>query len=349
MNLQIKTRSLINFFTAVPVIILMWVLFAFNTDNVDMANYEQRFQYGTSEFAESGFNAFMNACKFLGVDSYQGFLSILSFILLAVILCCTLKFTDHAVPILALFCFYPFLLFCIEVRFSISFCIILVAVLVLVRDGKNSLPIFLGLVLLATLFHSSSMVYFLLAFYKADISHKKKFYIIMALTAAAIALTYTPLAYRLAILVSGGSSKITAWFTRHGRFGMAVPIAEQTVSYLIFKYAYRMKKKYGIQTAINADILYELNILMFILIPCYFINNTFFRLYRVFLFVNTIFYSEIIYHRKGENGWKVTKLGLMNALQILCLSFLEIFSRPDVWRPFIENNLLLDKISMLFF
>lgn len=348
MKLQIKARSIINFFTAVPIIILMWVLFAFNADNVDMANYARRFYNGTTEFAESGFNAFINICKLFGVDSYQGFLGVLSFILLAVILCCTLKFTDHAVPILALFCFYPFLLFCIEVRFSISFCIILVAVLVLVRDGKNSLPIFLGLVLLATLFHSSSMVYFLLAFYKADISHKKKFYIIMALTAVAIALTYTPLAYRLAVLVSGGSSKITAWFTRHGRFGMAVPIAEQTVSYLIFKYAYRMTKKYGIQTAINADILYELNILMFILVPCYFINNTFFRLYRVFLLVNMIFYSEIIYHKNGNGGWKITKLGLLNALQILCLSFLEIFSRPDVWKPFVENNLLINKLGEFF-
>ncbi|MCI9447174.1 MAG: EpsG family protein [Lachnospiraceae bacterium] len=348
MKLQIKTKHLINFLTAAPLAVFMWLLFALNTSNVDMANYERRFRYGTTEFAESGFNAFINACKFLGADSYQGFLCVLSFILLAVIFCCTLKFTDHAASILALFCFYPFLLFCIEVRFSISFCIVLVAVLVLARGYRHSIPIFIGLILLATLFHSSSMLYFLLAFYKADISHKKKFYIIMLLTAAAIVLTYTPLAYRLAALVSGGSSKITAWFTRHGRFGMVIPIAEQTISYLVFKYAYRMKKKYGIQTAINADILYELNLLMFILVPCYFINNTFFRLYRVFLFVNTIFYSEIIYHRKGDGSWKITRLGMLNALQILFLSFLEIFSRPDVWTPFFENNLFLDKLGEFF-
>lgn len=345
MNLKIKIKHITNFCTAIPIVLFMWVLFGLNTGNSDLVNYEHRFYNGTTEFGESGFNAIINAFQFLGIHTYQEFLGVLSILLISVIFCCTLKYTNHAAQMLLLFCFYPFLLFCIEIRFSISFCIISVAILVLLKDCRHSIPIFAGLVLLATLFHSSSMIYFILAFYKVNINRRKKFYIIMALAFVSIALTYTPLAYHLAFLVSGGSAKITAWFLRHGRFGMVIPIAQQTLSYMIFKYAYKIKNRQGIQTILNADILYELNILMFILIPCYFINYTFFRLYRVFLFVNTIFYSEIIYHKPSRNTWKITKLGMLNTFQILCLSLLEIFSRPNVWRPFFEENLLFDKIT----
>lgn len=348
MNLRIKTKHIMNFCTAIPILSFMWMLFGFNTNNADMINYERRFYNGTSEFAESGFNAFINICKYFGISSYQNFLIIVSLILMVIIFYCALKYTDNAFSILFLFFFYPFFLFCIEIRFSISFCIILIATLFLLKNDKFSLPIFTGLVLIASVIHSSSIIYLIFIFHKVKISRRKKLYIIIGLAAIAAVATYTPLAFKLAYWISGGSDKIISWFTRHGRFGMLVPIVEQSVSYIIFKYAISKKTKYGINTTINAEILYDLNILMFLLIPCYFINNTFFRLYRVILFVNTIFYSEIIYYKSYDTKWKITKLGLLNASQILCISFWEIFSRPDVWLPFIKENLLFSIISDFF-
>lgn len=348
MKVHMKSKLLINLFTATPILIFMWIIFGLNTNNVDLVNYERRFNYGTHEFAESGFNAIINIIKHLGIDSYQGFLEVLSLVLIAIIFCCILKFTDNIAPTLLLFCFYPFLRFCIEIRFSISFCIILIAILVLIKDCKYSIPVFMGLTLLATTIHSSSLLYLILVFHKVKISHRKKFYIIIGITTATVILTYTPIMFYLAYWVSGGSAKVTEWFTRHGRFGMVIPIAEQIISYVIFKYAYNLQKKHHVRTKFNADILYEINILMFILIPCYFINMTFFRLYRVILLINTIFYSQIIYYKPSYNTWKITRLGILNTFQILCLSLYEIFSKSYVWKPFFEENQLFNKLNDFF-
>lgn len=348
MKLQVKAKHIKNVFAAIPISIIMWILFGFNTKNVDMVNYERRFYYGTTEFAESGFNAIINICKHFGISSYQGFIEVVSLLLIFIIFFCTIKFTNNAIAALLLFCLYPFILFCIEIRFSIAFCIILIAILILLKDYKYSLPIYLGFVLLATMFHSSSLIYLMLVFHKAKIHHKNKIYIMILAVVLAIVLTYTPLTLYLASWVSGGSVKITSWFTKRARFGMAIPIIEQVISYTTFCYANRIRKKHNIETSLNADILYDINILMFILVPCYFINNTFFRLYRVIIFVNTLFFSEIIYNKLSDSRWKVTKLGMLNTFQIMLFSIYEIFSRPYVWIPIFEENLLIKKISEFF-
>ena len=348
MGFHVKVKHIKNFIIAIPIAMIMWMLFGFNTNNVDMINYERRFYYGTTEFAESGFNAIINICKYFGVSSYQGFLGAVSLFLIVAIFFCTLKFTDNAISALLLFCLYPFVLFCIEVRFSIAFCTVLIAILILLKDSRYSIPIFIGLALLATMFHSSSLLYLILIFHKVKINHKNKLYIMIAAAVLGIVVTYTPLALYFASWVSGGSDKITQWFTRRGRFGMAIPIIQQLVSFIIFKYANQLRQKWKIETSLNADVLYDLNILMFILVPCYFINNTFFRLYRIIIFVNTLFFSEIIYNKSNDNQWKVTKLGMLNTFQILFLSFYEIFSRPNVWMPIFQDNLLIEKISEYF-
>lgn len=348
MRLQIKIKYIVNICSAIPILIFMWILFGFNMDNADWANYERRFTFGTTEFAESGFNVIINICKYFGISNYQGFLEFISLILLIILFICTVKYSDKAVSALVLFFFYPFILFCIEVRFSIAFCIVLNAILVLLNNYKYSIPIFIGLIILATMFHSTSLLYLILIFHKIKITHRKKLYIMIWIAVVASILTYTPIALYLASWISGGSAKITLWFTNHGRFGMTIPIMEQVVSYAIFIYAYKIGKKRKIKTLLSADILYDINILMFFLIPCYFVNTTFFRLFRVILFVNTLFFSEIIYHKSNTNLWKITKLGMLNTIQIIYLSFFEIFSRPTVWRPIFEENIFIVKISGLF-
>lgn len=348
MKLQIKAKYIVNFCSAIPILIFMWVLFGFNLSNADRINYERRFYHGTTEFAESGFNAIINICKNFGVSDYQGFLEAVSFVLIVIIFICTLKFADNVASALLLFFLYPFAFFCIEVRFSIAFSIILMALLVLIKDFKYSIPIFVCSVFLATMFHSSSLLYLVLVFHKIKITHRKKIYIMVLVAVSASVLTYTPLAFKLASWISGDSAKITLWFTRHGHYGMIIPIFEQLISYGIFRYAYKIRKKHKIETLLNADILYDINILMFFLIPCYFINTTFFRLYRVILFVNTLFFSEIIYHRPCENIWKITKLGMINTLQMLYLFFLEVLLKPNVWQPLIEENLIFSIVSEFF-
>lgn len=340
MKVAIKKYNIKKIIWVLPLFFLMWTIYGCNTGNADYLNYLDRFNNGTFAFGENGFKAIMDLYKNItGGRTYQGFLMVLSFVIMSYLLLVVLKYSKTPGTILLLFFFYPFFMFCITVRYAICFCIVTTAIFIYMGKSKKSVWIFLLLIMVATTIHASSLFFLILLLQRLKIKKIQKMCFFVGIIILAVVLTYTPVLYNLAYVYSGGSAKITEWFTNHARFGMVIPISQQLFSYYAFYKAYKFEVIHGIETKLNGVFLSEINDIMLFLIPCYFITGTFTRLYWAILFINTLYISEIIYfERKYKLG--LSKLSLLQCGQVLFFSLVEVINKPNVWMPFIANNLI---------
>ena len=340
---KIKSDILKAIYSSIPILFFMWILFGYNTYNGDYAEYENQFNLGKQGTFEEGFKLLLVWARALGISNYQDFLKISSFLFLLIVFYFACKYTKRPKAVMTLFLIYPFLVLCETVRYAFVFLFILTGISILLSDKKNSILLYVILVFIASMFNTSALLYLVLAFYKVPLKRRQKFNVMFILCLIISVLTYTQVFYFLAYHLLG-TSKILGWLGNHARYGMIIPISEQIISFLIFQYGYQLSKKYNIRTKMNGDILYDLNIMILILLPLYFITVVFIRAYYVFLFVNMIFFFEIIYRDSGSRI-RFTKLNILNFIQFGYFAAIHILPRSDIWKVHFTNNLVFERLS----
>lgn len=344
-KMKIDVSGFKNFLCGIPVFIFLWILTGFNTYNGDYSMYQQRYISDIRNPLEVGFLGSMRIIRRLGVDEYQGYLQIVCFAVLSVVFYYACKYTKKSFVVLLLFGFYPYIVLNELVRFAISFAIMLIALFVLMESKRHALIKYVGLVFLASTFHITCLFYLIMLFYRVEkLSRKSKIKIIVAFTIIIAILTYTPFLRITVNFITLGSGKYDLWFQKHARLGMLSPISQQLLSFLILYYAFGIQKHIGTATKIDGNKLLDLNIVAILILPLYFINGNFDRLYYVFIFINMLYIFEVIY----QDSWKkvrITKLSILNWFHIFYFFVLNIAWRPDIWKVHFDYNIVFDKLG----
>lgn len=339
-----KNRNVVTLFL---IFNFMWILFGWTANTPDYMNYQRRFIYGTHEIGESGFNLIINIAKFFGIKEFQNFIKLLSFILLFLIFNIVRKYAKNYIYVLFLFFLSPFLGFCSGLRNSIAYCIITIAILVLLSEKRHSTICFVLLIVFAFTFHYTSLFFYVLLLFKVPIKMRQNIFMVAVISIVLAVLTYTSFYASLLGSVFSESYKIMSNIAIHARFGMIIPIMFQIFSFLIFLYAYRYVNIFGITTTIKSEVLIRLNVCELYVIPFYFINMNFMRLYQPFMLINTLYYSEVIFSIKRRNSFR-RNLYILNFVQYAYLFCIEIVMRDYTWLPFIRSNMIITPILDYF-
>lgn len=339
-----KNRNVVTLFF---IFNFMWILFGWTANTPDYMRYQQRFIYGTHEIGEWGFNLIINIIRGFGIKDFQDFIKIISFILLFILFSVVKVYSQNHYYVLFLFFLYPFLGFCSGLRNSIAYCIIIIAILVLLSEKKHSTIFFILLIAFAFTFHYTSLFFYVLLLSKFSIK-MKQYIIMLAMTIILLAaLTYTPFYGSLLETVFSESDKIMNNIEIHARFGMIIPIMFHIFSFLTFLYTHKNVPSLGIKTTIDSHALMKLNICELYVIPFYFINMNFMRLYQPFMFINTLYYSEVIFSLKKRNKFRRC-LYILNFLQYAYLFCTQIVMRDYTWLPFVRSNMIITPILDYF-
>ncbi len=342
MKLSLKNNTFINICMCIPIIIFMWILYAFNTYNGDYEVYEKFYYLGMDSTFEIGFKSLIVALDLLGVTTYQDFFVCISVFVLGTIVLITFINTNRPFVVFLLFFIYPFFLVVELVRYSIVFCIILVAIFILMKENKLSVPIYIFLVLLATSIHTSALLFVIFIFYKLPVSQERKIKIYFGMSVGIALLSYTNIFYYIGLYL-GLSSKLIFWLENHASLGMLVPIILQLFSMYVFIKTYRLSKKKHLNTKINGDFLFELNALMILLLPAYFFTSVFARTYWPILFINCLYITDVLYHqRNGTSTATCNMLEILNVIQFVLWSAFYIIPREDVWLVKFTHNSFLN-------
>lgn len=336
MKIHINKLTLKNIVILLVYFILMWILFGWTKDTPDYFNYANRFYSGTMSFGEHGFSLLINIIKKFGVTDFQEFLKVLSFIYLFCLFGIVKKYSFECNYPLALFLVYPFIPFCSGLRFAIAFLFIIIAILIYLGNMKFKKVFFISVIIIASSFHYSALFFLILLISETSIKLKQQVIITITMCSILAALTYTSFYYNILFLIASDSNKVMNNVLVHARFGFILPVIFQIISFFIFTFAYNHSRSVHNRLLINPRLLYKLNICGLYIIPLYFITSLFIRLYYPFLFINTLFYSEILFLLKFNNIKQ--KLKLLNFGQYMYLFITNVLIKEHVWLPFFTSN-----------
>ena len=150
-------------------LIFMWITYGLNTDGGDFAQY--KFLYENLVYAnllshhEPGYTLVSFICLKFGF-TYQLFRCVLATIYLGILYSAVKYYTTFTAYVFSLLMIFPFLLFVSVLRAGISTVIILYASRYLVSEKKKSGIKYIALVVIATIFHYSSIFFLVFLFAK---------------------------------------------------------------------------------------------------------------------------------------------------------------------------------------
>lgn len=156
----------------------LWILFGWNYDNADYHNYESIYEAielnGSYPAVEPGFEALSKFFIYLDFN-YDIFLIFYSLIGLFLIGSTIHKFTPNYNVVWFLYFIFPFMLDVVQIRNFMSMSIVVFSFRYLINDNKLNIFKFLICIIVASLFHTSSLFYIL--FLLVRFSIKKIVYI----------------------------------------------------------------------------------------------------------------------------------------------------------------------------
>lgn len=191
----------------------MWVLYALNYYTPDGVFYKQIYNNDAflySFYYEPAFTALMIVCKVLGMP-FQGFQMVAATLYITLIYLAIRKFTSYTAYALALFLVFPHVYFISVMRGGIAGSIVIYSLSYLI-DGKNkSVSKFLFGMLIAVMFHYSSIIFFILILARKKLRPSWLIAIfVVALTSLAL-IRWTDIPYSIVSRITT-TDRILGWF-----------------------------------------------------------------------------------------------------------------------------------------
>lgn len=330
-------------------IIYVWVIFVFAYDVVDYVNYDNAYyiiSLGKTEITdtlEPGYYALSKIVSMMGFN-YQVLRGLMFTIIIFLLIASAKKMKTNPNYLCVCFSIYPLFMEMIQIRNAFAMAILTLGICYFLYEGKRTKYVLI--VLLASSFHISSLIYLFFAI-DGEILKKKcfrnTFVMIIIVVSVLFYLGGKKLPY-LDKIVSflGDSNKVNAWLSSSGNFGF---IAYGTLIVIAILITYIISTK----TSDNkfSKFMYRINLLSLIFIPLFMLASTFARLSANLCFVNYISWQE------GMNFNKNYKAGIVTLRQLLVmlLTFiyliiwfqLEMSAEFDLRvLSFFENNYFFD-------
>lgn len=327
---------------ALVMFLLMWLLWGWNTNNGDYANYRDAFEsiqnvslYETGyEFGYSVINYLFSSLGF----SFQGFLIVYSFIILSLIYT---YFINNPYPaIMSAVYLVIFVMEYVFVRNYMTDALFFMLLLVSFSDTEFKFLKSLGLIILAASFHTTAVVYLLfLLIYVKQLDTKKIFFAIIGGIVFLVS-TYTILlSFIDNELILG---KIEYYYSEDKPIGPAIAhISIIAIISLFLYYRKDMLDEFSNVVKRNIHIMQKVNVITLIYIPLYFFIPDFSRFFKVLFTINLFYVSYLFFYFRTLNS----RIALITIFLLINLFVLYQFANSTLdltYDPLINSNIIFD-------
>ena len=325
----------------------IWILMAFNSGGMDWSVHYWLFEdsaLGTVLLSPGwGYSNICNFCLKLGMEFYD-MNFIVSTVILFVLFYFIMKLSEKPAFVLSMFTIFPLTDSIIQKRNLLGMMFLYIAFMVLIRrqEKKNKL-LYLFFCLLAFSVHSIYIIYLPIVFLDKLSWNKIKWFVASVLGCSVIIVPVLP---RLARIFMN-NDKLLAYF-----INWKIPLYQSVcwwglhisfciLIYLIIKY--RLQPHDGL--LVNYDFVLKINVFFLIVLPLYYYEPTFFRIYRNIFLLDYVAVSNCM----GINGRFSKKCYFCIVLLIILV--LLIFLSQFVWfgvgfdvlvKPLFDNNKFLN-------
>jgi len=347
---------------ALIAVLFMVVLLGLNSATADYTTYRWVYNdlytwkgVGLLGEHEPGYDLLMIICKSIGL-SYQNFRIVIAIICAFLTWLTVNRLTDYPAVTLAIYILTPFLGFVSGIRAGLASSIVMYAITFLVNSERKPIIKYVVGILIATMFHYSSIAYLLLLVVRFQIP-TKKLLIICVLFGGGIAFAVhgTSLLYDVLSLITD-NEKVLGWFDPNNPYVERMRItgkiyATGCVVYNVFLAYFALYKiDYdNLSTRHKNTVYYSLRICILLIsfLPVFYLNGTFLRyLGEVqLLLICACAESSGYFSEKKPVGWKrifdpIVLLIAVNLFSIV-VDNRSIMQYTDYHylSPFIENYL----------
>lgn len=323
-------------FLAKLLLLFSWILFGWNFHNGDYKAYE--FIYNNDAALknyEGGYQFLINLSKTFGLD-YQGFLILLSGIIVLLWSRFFLRFSSYPALFCSLFIIFFFPLDFILLRNTVAFSIVMQGLIFLFerdqRSRVNNLLLFSSMIFIAALFHKSSLFYFLLLilFFIERINFFQIFLIVLISLGIYIGFAK----FYLYDLLKDSGDRSVLYQSNFITF-ISLTVYQLIGTYFIYLVYISDRDNSNVKTLLN------INFILFLAIVLYYDFSIFVRLYRNIAIINSIFVLNFLFENKINQGFKVfLSIFFIVYLIFIYLYFIFPFQSMTIEALF-YNNLIL--------
>lgn len=322
-------------------LVFMWILFWGNYENADYSGYEYFYRFAANSSVlempfEFLFSLLMRVSSSLGL-TYNQFLAIVSLIGLTLIVYTTEKISPKPEFVYVLYLLYPFLLNIVQIRHFLSMSIVFFSTRFLFEGRERSNIKYLLGIAVACSFHIAAAPMIILPVLR----YLSKRNLLTIIAGISILASLSAITGSFSRFISGFfPSEKLSYLATETRYGWILLFGIQLMFFSLVIYSNRIlsmgirKKHYSI-----CQIVLKANIVMISLLPFYFVNSNFARLYQFMLLPNYLVYSLTLVKIKN----RIIYLILL-VLLVTIVGFWSIYltQRDTVFFAIMERNLLFD-------
>lgn len=274
---------------------IMWIINAFyqQLETGDYADYYAVYNGIKENYFELGYYYVGVAAKALGINFFM-FRLMLVTITLLLLRDSILKYSKEPNFITMIYMIHPFLLQCIQIRNAFSISVVIYALRYL--DENNRKPIkFIGMIILGTLFHTSTILYvvLILILYASPKMIIKFSIIILPLLNIALYLYKNQLAIFVGNLLR--SSKVTYYLSAGDERFMTTSMFIYLILYItVLCVYYQSNERHSFDEVLTLS-----SILVLTYIPLMLVHYDYYRIYEYFFPVISISLFNELYRKKG--------------------------------------------------
>lgn len=325
------------------IVLLMWILYGFNTYNVDFNIYNNIFNYTKAghTYMQFGYSYLNEIAHYLDWSFifFKVVITLLAFVLLYKSI---LVYTSNIAFVLALYMIFPFLLDVVQLKTFLSMTIVIYSLRYLINTDRKSVIKYIGLILIASSVHYLSLFYLFLLlvhFNKTKLLIKN----VAIITILFILFSYSGfIKYILAFVLP--IAKVNYWFEPKTGLGIVIVVALHSyITFLVHYVHYKFYNQLKIDRykLIFSGLVVKINVIMWLIFPLYIFNMVFFRIYRNLFILFFILFGMFIYDKLFSKKDRFI-FSLLLLLFVSALSIFYIFSIhfDDIFKAVMFNNLI---------
>ena len=219
-------------------LIFMWCFYALNTYSGDYISYEYVYSLiGSGSkwiYFEPGFTLIMVLCKTIGL-SFTGFRIVLATVFVLFLQKTIKRYTNNVALVLAIYMIFPFMYFASVLRGGVAGLIIVYSMSYLQTDETKGVVKYIIGVLVATLFHTSSIFFLVFILSRGEI---KKNTIIKATSISIILAFLFRNSYLFSFMsIFTSNSKVLQWLNGEGNATSSLNFTGKLIQIIIFYFS----------------------------------------------------------------------------------------------------------------
>lgn len=325
-------------------LVLLWLLFAFNTDNIDRGIYISRLDnyYTLSSQTEFFFTLIMNFLSTYHIDIQYLYLFTATFFLV-VIYKFGEKNSKYFGLALAGYMIAIFFRDVVQLRFTMALIFVYIGVgyHIKITNNTHASLLFSLFIIMASLIHGACVVFLLFILARYIQKNRSIFFAIVLGSLFLLFAVYFSFINKSLAFFQEKTNAVTAFAENHGSISYSIKVLSE-ICIMVFFWIYSYKKffyrdNYSCYEIWISDYMYKINILSMSILPMLFLTVDFHRIFHALFFLNMTIISRWL---TNKNKLKLTLY--MIALSIFIFRTLSVGGNKTdgVFYSILNNNLL---------